>query len=120
MSEVKLNDDEKHPIIRIGNAVHRPTGWWTPAVHELLEYLEKIGFTYSPRVLGFDEQGREILSFINGESGRDGWTKIVTDDGLRKYVNLLREYHDAVADFRPAENSEWAYSKGGVKGGENI
>lgn len=120
MLEQQLSSYEKRPIVRIRDTVHRPTGWWTPAVHELLQYLEKVGFKYSPRVLGFDDHGREILSFIDGESGKDGWTKIVTDDGLRKYARLLREYHDAVADFRPAENSEWAYSKGGVIDGEII
>jgi hypothetical protein len=120
MSEQQLSSYEKRPIVRIGNTVHRPTGWWTPAVHKLLQYLEKVGFEYSPRVLGFDKQEREILSFIDGESGKAGWAKIVTDEGLRKYARLLREYHDAVTDFRPAKNSEWAYSKGGVKEGEII
>ena len=115
-----LNDNEKHPILRIGNTVHRPVGWWTPAVHKLLRYLESVGFKYSPRVLGFDSKGREILSFIDGDSGKDSWTKIVTDQGLRKYAKLLREYHNAVSEYHPANNSEWAYMKGGVKGGEII
>ena len=73
---------------------------------------------YSPRVLGFDEQGREILSFIEGESGKNGWEKIVGDGGLRKYAKLLREYHDAVAGYHPPPNSEWAYSKSGIKNGK--
>lgn len=120
MSEQQLSSYEKRPIVHIGNTVHRPTGWWTPAVHELLKYLEKVDFKYSPRVLGFDEQGREILSFIEGESGKDGWAKIITDAGLRKYAKLLREYHDTITDFHPSEKSEWAYSKGGLKEGEII
>ncbi len=120
MSEENLNADDKHPIIRIGNEVHRPVGWWTPAVHELLKYLELVGFKYSPRVLGFDSEGREILSFIDGESGKEGWKKIVADEGLRRYAKLLGEYHDAVSDFHPSESSEWAYSTGGLKEGEII
>jgi hypothetical protein len=120
MAEVNLNTHDKHPIIRIGDTVHRPTGWWTPAVHKLLQYLESAGFKYSPRVLGFDDQGREILSFIEGESGKDGWKKIITDDGLKRYGKLLRKYHDAVAGFQPDEKSEWAYSAGGLKEGEII
>ncbi len=120
MPDQQLSTEGKHPIIRIGDTVHGPTGWWTPAVHELLKYLEKGGFKYSPRVLGFDKRGREILSFIDGESGKSGWTKIITEDGLRKYAKLLREYHDAVTDFRPTNDSEWAYRKGGIKKGEII
>jgi hypothetical protein len=118
MSEQQLSPNDKRSIIRIGNTVHRPVGWWTLAVHGLLTYLEKVGFKYSPRVLGFDEQGREVLSFIQGESGKEGWQKIVSDEGLVKYAKLLREYHDAVADFHPPEDSVWAYTTGGVKNGE--
>lgn len=120
MAEDNLNSDNRHPIIRIGNTVHRPTGWWTPAVHKLLKHLEAIGFKYSPRVLGFDKEGREILSFIDGDSGKDGWEKIVSDEGLKKYAKLLREYHNAVNDYRPLDDSEWAYAHGGVKAGEII
>src|ERR1700761_5106192 len=118
MNEIKLDNNEKRPIVRIGDTVHRPTGWWPPAVHELLKYLESTGFKYSPRVLGFDEQGREILSYIDGESGADSWVKIISDEGLRKFAKLLHDYHEAIAGFKPADNSEWAYSTGSPKGGE--
>src|SRR5262249_12799626 len=96
MSDNNLSASEKREILHIGQTVHRPTHWWTPAVHELLKYLESVGFPYSPRVLGFDEQGREVLSFIEGESGADGWAKITTDEGLTKFAQLLRAYHEAV------------------------
>lgn len=120
MHEENLSSNEKHPIIKIGNTIHRPTAWWTPAVHDLLKYLESIGFPYSPRVLGIDEQGREILSYIEGESGKDGWGKIVSDEGLIKYAKLLQNYHDAITGYHPSQDSEWAYTKGGVKTGEII
>ena len=45
----------------------RPGGW-TPAVHALLAHLAGTGFTGAPRPLGFDEQGREVLTFLEGES----------------------------------------------------
>lgn len=113
-----LDDNPNRPIERIGSAVHRPTHHWTPAVHSLLKYLESISFQYSPRVLGFDEQGREVLSFIDGESGADGWEKIVTNDGLRKFAKLLREYHNAIAGFKPEPTAEWACAIGAPKPGE--
>jgi hypothetical protein len=37
-------------------------------VHQLLLHLEKKGFAGSPRFLGLDEQGREILTFLEGET----------------------------------------------------
>ncbi len=120
MGEDNLNGDSKHKIVRIGNTVHRPTGWWTRAVHGLLKYLEDIGFKYSPRVLGIDDEGREVLSFIEGESGKDGWKKIISEDGLRKYAKLVRDYHEAVLNYQPDASSEWAYAWGGVQDGQII
>lgn len=114
MSEENLTTNDTHPIIRIDDTVHRPTSWWTPAVHDLLKYLESVGFQYSPRVLGYDGQGREVLSFFAGESGKVGWYKIHSDKGLRNYARLLRDYHQAVAEYKPAADSEWAYAKGGL------
>lgn len=97
-----------HPTLKLGDTVHRPTDFWSPAVHELLIYLESVNFSYSPRYLGQDEQGREILSHIDGESGVNGWKKITTDEGLRKYAKLLRAYHDAAAGFWPSKDLEWS------------
>jgi hypothetical protein len=120
MNEEVLAGNATHPILRIGDTVHRPVSWWTPAVHELLKYLESVEFKYSPRVLGFDEQGREILTYMKGESGKEGWFKIHSDKGLQNYAKLLREYHEAVADYKPSDDSIWAYAEGGLKPGEII
>lgn len=120
MDEEQLTTNDKHPIVRIGDTVHRPVNFWTPAVQDLLKYLESVNFPYSPRVLGFDADGREILSHIEGESGKAGWGKIVTDEGLRKFAKLLRSYHNAVADYNPNHDLEWATGAKGLKPGEII
>lgn len=120
MIQENLDNNEHRPILRVGNTVHRPTNYWTPAVHELLNYLESVNFEYSPRVLGFDEQGREILTYMEGESGKEGWYKIHSDNGLQNYARLLREYHDAVAGYKPSADTEWAYAKGGLKPGQIV
>jgi len=118
MDEIYLENNKHRPIVQIGDTIHRPTHWWTPNVHDLLNYLEKVGFPYSPRVLGFDEHGREVLSYIKGDSGKDGWYKIHSDEGLANFAKLLRSYHDAIADYKPPQNAEWAYSKNELKPGE--
>ncbi len=120
MEEENLDNNEHRPIVRIGNTVHRPANYWTPAVHGVLNYLESVNFPYSPRVLGFDDKGREVLSFIEGESGKEGWYKIHSDDGLRAFAKLLRSYHDAIAGYRPPEDVEWAYSPSTFLPGEII
>lgn len=93
-------------VRRVGDVVHRPTEFWSPAVHELLLHLEAVRFP-APRLLGVDG-GVELLGWIEGESGPAGWAKIVNDDGLRRWASLLRRYHDVVADFRPSGTSEWS------------
>ncbi len=92
----------------MGDTVRRPAGWWTPAVQTLLQHLQDVGFPYSPRPGGIDSHGGEVVSYIPGESGAIGWYRIHSDHGLRRFAGLLREYHDAVRDFRPAADLEWA------------
>ena len=120
MTEEPLSAGDVRSIVRIGDKVHRPVHWWTPAVHDLLNYLAAAGLPYSPRVLGFDSAGREVLDYIDGESGRDGWAKITGDAGLRKFARLLRSYHDAVAGYRPAARLEWVTGATSVAPGEII
>ena len=100
-------------VERIGNTVHRPVGPWTPAIHGLLRHLEDVGYDLAPRVLGFDEQGREVLSWIDGESGPEGWGKVVDDRGLITFAHLLRDYHDAVAGYRPPDSTLWSTTTAG-------
>ncbi|MEU6273042.1 aminoglycoside phosphotransferase family protein [Streptomyces populi] len=107
-------------VERIGDTVHRPVGPWTPAVHGLLRHLEGVGYEQAPRVLGFDEQGREVLTWIDGEPGPDGWAKVVSDRGLIAFARLLREYHDAVAGYRPPGTTCWSTKTAGPVGDEVI
>ena len=51
---VEFETSPNRTITRIGDTVHRPFERWTPAVHELLRYLEAVGFDATPRVLGID------------------------------------------------------------------
>jgi Phosphotransferase enzyme family len=82
-------------IRRAGDTVRRPAEFWSPAVHGLLRHLEAVGFP-SPRVLGTDSH-TEVLTRIEGDSGTDGWAKVVPEDGLRRWARFLRRYHDAVS-----------------------
>jgi hypothetical protein len=97
--------------VRVGDTVHRRAGPWTPAVHALLRHLEAAGFDGAPRVLGMDEQGREVLAFIEGE-GPTGWPEpmpdyVWSDRGLVAAAALLRRYHDALDSFNPPSDARW-------------
>jgi len=91
-------------VVRVGDTVRRTASAATPAVHELLRHLEVKGFDGAPRALGFDEQGREVLSYVEGTvSLDDAWPEVLHHDaGLVAVVQLIQRFHDAVADFAPA------------------
>ena len=108
-----LQDKPHRNVVRIGDTVRRPLQPWSASVHELLLHLEAIGFPYTPRVRGIDDEGREVLTYIDGESGTAGWAKVVDERGLVAMARLLREYHDAVRGFRPTAEAGWAGFTGG-------
>jgi hypothetical protein len=91
---------------RRGDAVIRDARPWTPAVHSLLRHLEAVGFAGSPRLVGsgLDADGREVLTFIEGEFTQPGpWTL----DGAAATGALLRSLHEATRSFRPPPGSAW-------------
>ena len=95
-------------VTRVGNTVRRPTGRWTPAVHSLLRHLEKAGLAEIPRVLGMDEDGREMLTYLPGEVANRPWPAILrTEGGLAQAGAFLKRYHAAVEDYVPPEGIEW-------------
>lgn len=59
-----------HPsaVFRRGDMLIKEAGAATNTIHALLRHLEQVGFDAAPKVwgTGFDEQGRETLSFIEG------------------------------------------------------
>src|SRR5690349_7680727 len=65
--EQRLSGGNTGGAVRIGDTVRRAAGPWTPAVHALLQHLEAVGFAGAPRAHGFDEQGREVLTYLPGE-----------------------------------------------------
>src|SRR3954467_7148634 len=96
-------------VVRIGKAVHRPVRRWTTTVHAVLRHLEQAGFTGAPRVLGFDDAGREVLTFLEGETaGEAPWPAWVSSDrALMQVGSWLRRLHDATVDFVPPESAVW-------------
>jgi len=86
--------------VRVGDTVRRPQTQAGPAIHALLEHLERVGFDGAPRYLGDDEQGREILTYVEGQvpiAPHPAWA--LTDDALVSVAELLRRYHAAVRSF---------------------
>jgi hypothetical protein len=93
-------------VHRRGGIVVRDTGPWTPAVHALLRHLEDVGFGAAPRLSGsgFDLDGRETLTFIEGEFTQPGpWSL----EGAAALGSLLRDLHEATRTFRVPPGAIW-------------
>ncbi|WP_162261325.1 aminoglycoside phosphotransferase family protein [Ensifer sp. Root278] len=94
-------------VVRVGDTVRRATAPQSASVHRLLLHLEARGFQASPRFLGLDDRGREVLSFLDGEAG--GSSEIwLSERALTAAAALLRAYHDATADFEFTAADLWA------------
>jgi hypothetical protein len=100
-------------VVRVGDTVRRPARASTPAVNALLEHLEAVGFDGAPRVLGVDELGRQVLTYIPGETAsRPLPAYAVSDETLVALARLLRRFHDAAAGFAPPPGLVWEEGSG--------
>ncbi|MEV8373753.1 phosphotransferase [Kribbella sp. NPDC056861] len=90
-------------VVRVGQTVRRPLRPSSPAVHALLDHLQEVGFDASPAFLGVDAQGREVLTYVPGETVQapyPAWS--MTSVALESVAHLLRRYHEAVLGFDPS------------------
>jgi hypothetical protein len=92
-------------LVRVGDTVRRPLHDRSAYVHAVLAHLEAVGFDGAPRFLGIDQQGREILTFIEGEVP-DGAPALMSETRLRTTARLVREFHDATAGTALAGDGE--------------
>jgi hypothetical protein len=110
MSEETLPGGNTDGAVRIGDVVHKQAAPWTLTVHALLRHLEQAGVDGVPRALGFDEQGRQMLTYLPGEMIGDSvpWPAwAYADSTLVQVGQWMRRVHDATATFIPPEDERW-------------
>jgi hypothetical protein len=102
VKEEVLRGGHVNTVVRAGDAVLRTAGPQTPTIHRLLSHVRSRGLLWVPEPLGFDEQGREMLSFISGDVPHDmpGW--VWSEPVLMDVGRALRQWHDATVDFEHA------------------
>jgi hypothetical protein len=98
-TEVPLPGGQINSVVRVGNTVRRVTTRDMSVQHALFAHLARKGFAAAPRFLGYDETGREILTFLPGDVLFD--KDDFSDAQLMAAARLLRVYHDATVDFAP-------------------
>jgi aminoglycoside phosphotransferase (APT) family kinase protein len=85
----------------------------------LLRYLRAKGFDRVPIPFGVTD-GRESLTFIQGQSGSDGWAMVVPEEGLCSLARFLREYHEATKGFVLPAGLRWAFDDVSPSAGQVI
>ncbi|WP_285785186.1 aminoglycoside phosphotransferase family protein [Microbispora sp. NBRC 16548] len=106
--EIPLIGDVSEGVVRVGATVRRPMRPTSPSVHALLRHLESAGFDRAPRVLGIDERGRAILTYVEGVVPAHPLPAYaVGDEALTALARLLRRFHDAAASFSAPPGAVW-------------
>lgn len=95
MDKQVLNGGREGKIVKETDKVVRPGNAWTPYVHDFLVFMHENGFTNIPKPYGINSEGKEIVSFVEGEVFNDSLPDMIMSDGiLTNVAELLRRYHD--------------------------
>jgi len=103
-------------VVQLGDTIHRSTGPWSPAVHAVLQHLEQTGFRGAPRFRGIDDQGREVLTRIEGYTPPEANLPFINDERLAAIGHLIRELHLALAGFQLPPGVQWHRRIGSAEG----
>jgi Ser/Thr protein kinase RdoA (MazF antagonist) len=110
-------------VVRVGDTVRRPASPFSDAIFALCTHLRDVGFDGVPRPLGRDDQGREVLTYIEGDvpiPPFPPWS--MSDAALASVARLQRRFHEAASLFDAtafAWSDELADPQGGVVIGHN-
>lgn len=115
MAEETLAGGNTVGAVRSGEVVHKRASPWTPTVHALLRYLEDAGFEGAPRALGFDGRGREMVSYLPGDTaaGRFPWPGWTFTDTLLPVAGYL---DDSAAHVATLPDAFWSPRRRGEAG----
>lgn len=90
----------------VGDTVRRPAGYWSTAVDALLRHLNDVGYEGAPRTLGFDDEGRHVLVYVEGEVLMP-FRPTNPLAATHRIGALIRDFHDASAEFTPSATARW-------------
>lgn len=105
IEEVLLSGNVTVGVVRIGDTVRRPAKPWSKSVDALLGHFREVGFEGAPRAQGYDDTGRQTLSYVEGYIDSDP-----SDLDLLRVTEvgrLIRHLHDASSTFKPRGELIW-------------
>ena len=95
-------------VVRVGATVRRPARPFTSTIQAYLEHLRSQGFYAAPEPLGYDGEGREVLSYVAGEVPVEPLpSHATTTEVLVALAALIRRLHDAAEGWAPPANAIW-------------
>ncbi len=100
-------------VVRIGDEVARPTYPQTTSVEHFLQHLIAAGIGFVPAPLGFDEQGRQRLRYLEGTAPTPPYPPWAFDEKLLVEVaSFQRQMHEAARSYEQPSDATWAVSAG--------
>lgn len=95
-------------VTRHGDKVIRTAPDHAPALHTFLTALTATGFTGAPRPLALHPDGREELTFIEGDVALPPFPHwALQDETVTQVARLMRRYHDAAAHIPLDPDTPW-------------
>lgn len=91
-------------VVRVGDTVRKPWREGTPAMVEFMAAVRAAGVDV-PQVLGRDEQGRQVIEFVEGSLALDLPPLSIGD--LERVGRIVRAIHDASDGFVPLTTPHW-------------
>jgi aminoglycoside phosphotransferase (APT) family kinase protein len=111
--EPLIGDGVTPGIVRVGDTVRRPVRPFTATIQAYLAHLRAAGFHDAPAPMGVDDQGREVLSYVEGDVPRAPLPpETAGEEILIALARLIRRLHDAAADWEAPPDAVW----GGIPG----
>ena len=91
-------------VVRVGGTVHRARDAGSGFAARVLAYLESAGYPHAPRYLGVDDCGRDILSYIPGQTTDHPSQR--AEGAYTRGGAMLRLLHETTARHRLAAGRE--------------
>lgn len=108
MVDERLPGGAVNPVVRVADTVRRPAPERARFVADLLLHLERCGWPGAPRFLGYDRDGNQLLTYVEGHVAwepaqpPDVWSRA----SLIRVTTLVRQFHDLTAGTRLAAGDE--------------
>ncbi|QFG70302.1 aminoglycoside phosphotransferase family protein [Ornithinimicrobium pratense] len=100
-------------MVRVGQTVRRPVRPFTATIQAYLAHVRSRGFTECPEPLGYDAQGREILSYVAGDVPVEPLPAYATTvEALGALGALIRRLHEAADGWLPPTGATWGGTPG--------